>query len=63
VPFPSAIVSGNYDSLRGTSLIPPTYQASQYMVLGSNTPVFAARVNQATFADSFAQVTLTSKRA
>jgi len=57
LPFPSALSSGNYDSLRGTASIPPTYVAQQYLVLGSNTTVFAARVNQAVFADSFAQVT------
>lgn len=55
MPFPSALVSGQYDSLRGTSSVPPTYQASQYMVLGDNVTVFQARVNQATFGDSYAQ--------
>ena len=50
--FPSALSSPNYTSLRASG-----YKASQYLLLGSNTTVFAARVNQATFAASFAQIT------
>lgn len=55
--FLSALTSGNYESLRGTSSIPATYAAAQYMCLGTNTTVLAARVNQATFGNSFAAIT------
>lgn len=57
MPFPSALDSTAQTLLRGDSSTPPTYAANQYILLNSNTTVFAARVNQATFAASFAQVT------
>lgn len=55
--FPSALDSTAYTKLRGNGAIAPTYAADQYLCLGANTTVFAARVAQATFGDSFAQVT------
>lgn len=55
MPFPSAIA--DYTVLRGSASVPASYAANQYMVLGANTVVFAARVNQATFSAPFAQIT------
>lgn len=55
MPFPSAI--SDYTPLRGSSSVPASYAANQYMVLGSNTVVFAARVNQASFTAPYAQIT------
>jgi len=57
MPFLSALSSGNYDSLRGTSVIPPTYASAQYLCLGANATAMAARVNQASFALSFVSIT------
>lgn len=52
MPFPSALSVGNYTHLRNGG-----HKSNEYLLLGSNTTVFAARVNQATFAASFASVT------
>lgn len=52
MPFPTALTSPNYTSLRAGG-----HKADQYLLLGSNTTVFAARVNQATSATSFGNIT------
>src|ERR1051326_5241949 len=57
MPFPSALSSGQYDSLRGTSLINPTYYASDLVIFCPNTVNFAARVNGAPAGARYAQVT------
>lgn len=55
--FNSALDATAYTKLRGDSSIPPKFQGEVYLSLCPNTVIFAARVNQATFANSFAQVT------
>lgn len=55
--FNAALSSGNYDSLRGTSTVRPSFAGSVNLSLCPNTTVYSARVNQASFAASFAQVT------
>lgn len=55
--FNAALSSGNYDSLRGTSTVRPSFAGSVYLSLCPNTTIYSARVNQASFANSFAQVT------
>jgi hypothetical protein len=45
MPWPSALSSGNYDSLRGTTSQPSLYRGGQYLSVCPNTTVFAARVN------------------
>lgn len=50
--FPIALVAGDYTNLRASG-----HKGDEYLLLGTNTTVFAARVNQATFAASFGQVT------
>lgn len=57
MPFPSALSSGNKTSLRGNSSTEAHYWANQLILFNSNTVVFAARINQATFSASFAQIT------
>jgi hypothetical protein len=52
MPFPSPLTSPNYATVRARS-----YKSAQYASLCPNTVVFQAAVNQASFADSFAQVT------
>lgn len=55
--FNTALSAPNLVSLRGDGSTPPRYHAAQYLSLCPNTTVFAARVNQATFTASFAQIT------
>lgn len=50
MPFDSALSSGNYDSLRGTSSIAPRFEAELYLSVCQNEVVYSARINQATFA-------------
>ena len=57
MPFPTALTSDQLELLRGASGTTPTYAAAQYVGLCPNTTIFAARVNQSSFASSFAQVT------
>jgi len=55
--FPTALTSGQYDKLQGTSLVNPSYWASEFVVFGSNVQVMTARVNGATTGTSYAQIT------
>lgn len=55
--FNSALTSTQLDKLRGTSSVNPTYSGKQFISLCPNTTIFAARVNQASFTASFAQIT------
>lgn len=55
--FNSALDAPAYTKLRGDTVTSPTFQGEVYLSLVPNTTIFAARVNQPTFADSFAQVT------
>lgn len=55
--FNTALVSGDYDKLRGTSSLRPSFAGDVNLSLCPNTTVYSARVNQASFAASFAQVT------
>lgn len=57
MPWPSALSSGNYDSLRGTTSVPSTYRGGQYLSICPNTTVFAARVNGTPTDTSFGQIT------
>lgn len=52
MPFPTALQTGDYTNLRANG-----HKSSQYLLLGSNTTVFAARVNQSSYAASFAVLT------
>lgn len=55
--FNTALTTGNYETLRGTSALAPTYQSGVFASLCPNTIIFQALVNQASFTASFAQVT------
>lgn len=56
MPFTTALDTTKYNALRGNGS-PRTYKASQFLCVCSNTVIFAARINQATFTASFASVT------
>lgn len=55
--FNSALTAGNYTSLRGSASVSPSHSATLYVSVCPNNNVYTARVNQSTFAASFAQVT------
>lgn len=55
--FHAALSGSQLTKLRGATDTVPTYAAAQYLSLCPNTTVFAARVNQATFTASFADIT------
>lgn len=55
--FNTALTSGQYDSLRGTITASPSHRARLCLSLCPNTNVYTARVNQASFGTSFAQLT------
>lgn len=57
MPFLTAFGSTEYNKLRGTSVIPPTYAASQFMCLGDNVTVLACRVNQSSPPASYSSIT------
>ncbi len=57
MPFQVALTSGQLETLRGTSALASHYQGAVYLSLCPNDNVYTARVNQASFAASFAQVT------
>lgn len=52
MPFPSALTAPDYTKLRAGG-----HKSNQYLLLGQNVTVFAARVNQTTFTASFGQIT------
>ncbi|PJF39129.1 MAG: hypothetical protein CUN54_09400, partial [Phototrophicales bacterium] len=54
--FPIALTSQQLNILRGVGSPDPSYAAAQFVSIGSNTVVFKAQVNQASFAKSYAQV-------
>lgn len=53
----SALTAPQLTQLRGAANTTPTYSGAQYCSVCPNTVIFAAQVNQSTFATSFAQVT------
>lgn len=55
MPWPGSF-SANLTTLRGTGATNPGWRGTQYISLSSNVVVFAARVNQALFDDTFASV-------
>lgn len=55
--FNTTLTTGQYETLRGTSALAPSYQSGVFASLCPNTILFQALVNQASFAASFAQVT------
>lgn len=55
MPWPGSI-SSDLPTLRGSSAAVPGWRGTQYISLSSNVVVFAARVNQAVFGDTFASV-------
>ncbi len=57
MPFPVALTSGNYDSLRGTALINPTYAAAEFLSLCPNNVILACQVNGTPTGNSYAQIT------
>lgn len=57
MPFPTALTSDQLELLRGATGTVPTFASNQFIVLCPNENVFAARVNQSTFATAFATVT------
>jgi len=60
MPFSAALTTPQYELLRGTSSVNPTYDASDYVIFCPNTPVFEARINGAPTGASYAQVTFDS---
>jgi hypothetical protein len=61
MPFSSAaLTSGQYDSLRGTSSINPSYSAQQVIAFCPNTIVYKARVSSYPTTASIAQLTMGS---
>lgn len=56
MPFNSALQPSQYTALRGSGSA-PRHAADQLLCVGSNTVVLSARVNQAAFTASFAQIT------
>ncbi len=58
MPFPVAALStSQYDKLRGTASLNPTYAAAQYISLCPNNNVYTAQVNGTPSGQSIAQVT------
>lgn len=57
MPFPVAITTPQYTSLRGSSSVAPRYAVNMLMCLNPNSVIFAARVNGTPTGTSFAQVT------
>lgn len=55
--FNSALTAGNYTSLRGSASVSPSHSATLYVSVCPNNNIYTARVNQASFAASFAQLT------
>lgn len=55
--FNAALSSGQLETLRGKSTLAPHYAGSVYVSVCPSTTIYSARVNQATFTASFAQVT------
>lgn len=55
--FNEPLDSGQYESLRGSSVIAPTHQGMVCLSLCPNDNVFTARVNQSAFSASFAKAT------
>jgi hypothetical protein len=49
MPFDSALPSGDYDKLRGTSSVAPRFEAEIYLSVCQNEVIYSARINQATF--------------
>lgn len=56
--FNTALSSGNYDTLRGASGIQPSYYSWLYLSLCPNIVKLAAQINQASFASSYATITI-----
>lgn len=54
--FNSALTAGNYTSLRGSASVSPSHSGTLYVSACPNNNVYTARVNQASFSSSFAQV-------
>jgi hypothetical protein len=57
MPFLTTLNSGQLDSLRGTSLIPPTYAASGYTIFIQGELVFKTTLSVTPTGTSYAQVT------
>lgn len=57
MPFPSALTTDQYHTLRGSVDARPSYAASEYAIFCPNTVIFKALVNGAPSGTSFAQVT------
>lgn len=55
--FLPQLSAGQLQTLRGTGALAPSYQSGAYISAVPNVTVFAARVNQASFTASYAQVT------
>lgn len=55
--FNTALTSGQLESLRGTSAVPPSHSGRLYVSACPNTVVYTANVNQITFGTSFASFT------
>lgn len=55
--FNTALSGDNYIALRGAASVRPRFQGKVFVSLCPNTTLYSARVNQASFGGSFAQVT------
>lgn len=57
MPFPSQVTTQNYETLRGTTDVNPSYAASMYALFCPNVVAFKAQVNGAPTGTSFATIT------
>lgn len=57
MPFQSALTSDQLETLRGTTDFASHYEGAVYVSACPNEVIYSARVNQASFTSSFAQVT------